>query len=144
MGAGALAKIPMHIDKTTFRELSGGTINDAIFDANSENGIMSRDRLIELSHMRDTFLSHDFGTDCYGRNIHQRVQAINSALKAKGLLTWLDEQLPRPDLIVSHVCKGIDRSRSMVLFLTRSYIDKVMSNGTTDNCALEFTYTLSK
>ncbi|RYH22438.1 TIR domain-containing protein [archaeon] len=144
MGAGALAKIPMHIDKATFRQLSGGTINDAIFDANCENGIMSRDRLIELSHMRDTFLSHDFGTDCYGRGIHQRVQAINAALKAKGLLTWMDEQLPRPDMIVTHVCKGIDRSRSMVLFLTKSYIDKVMANGPTDNCALEFTYTLSK
>jgi hypothetical protein len=39
MGSGA-SSIPMHIDKETFRQISGGTLNDAIFDANSVAGIM--------------------------------------------------------------------------------------------------------
>lgn len=142
MGAGA-SSIPMHIDKQTFRRLSGGTINDAIFDANSENGIMTRDRLIELSNMRDCFLSHEFGDDIYGRNIHQRVSRINQALKARGLITWFDESLPQRDL-VAHVTTGINKSRSLVCFLTQSYIATVIGNVNTEHCNLEFNYTLSK
>lgn len=142
MGAGA-SSIPMHIDKETFRRLSGGTLNDAIFDTNSENGIMTRDRLIELSNMRDCFLSHEFGLDVYGRNIHERVGRINQALRGKGLLTWYDEALPARDL-VAHVTTGINRSRSLVCFLTQKYIDNVVGNQVTEHCNMEFNYTLSK
>lgn len=42
MGSGA-SSIPMQIDKETFRALSGGALNDAIFDANSVAGIMVTD-----------------------------------------------------------------------------------------------------
>lgn len=145
MGAGALSQIPMHIDKATFRQMSGGTINDAIFDANAVKGIMTRDRLIELSHMRDSFLSCDAGAcDVYGRNIQQRVQAIAAGLKGKGLLVWINEEAITRENVITNVCTGIDRSRSMVAFFTKSYFDKILGNGPTEHCALEFNYTLSK
>jgi hypothetical protein len=143
MGAAA-STIPMHIDKETFRRLSGGTLNDALFDANSVDGLMSRDRLIELSHMRDCFLSHEFGNDCYGRNIHERVGRINQALKARGLITWFDESLPVPTEIAGHVATGINRSRSLVCFFTRGYLEKVVGNFPTEHSHIEFNYTLSK
>jgi hypothetical protein len=142
MGSAASA-IPMHIDKETFRKLSGGTINDAIFDSNAVNGLMSRDKLIELANMRDCFLSHDFGIDINGRNGHDRVGAICRGLRGRGVLPWYDDILPKTD-IVQHVTNGINKSRSLVCFLTKSYVEKVVSNSTTDHCNLEFNYTLSK
>eukprot|EP01039_Chlorochromonas_danica_P008861 gene8861-9770_t len=145
MGAGALSQIPMHIDKATFRQLSGGTINDAIFDANAEHGIMTRDRLIELSHMRDCYISCDSGAvDVYGRNIHERVRAIGAGLKAKGLLIWFNEEPITKDTVITHVCAGIDRSRSMLCFFTKSLFDRIMSAVPNEHCALEFNYTISK
>ncbi len=143
MGAAA-STIPMHIDKETFRKLSGGTINDAIFDANSKNGLMTRDRLIELSHMRDCFLSFDVGVDAHGRDIRGRVNRIHQALKAKGLITWYDESFPPPTEMVGHITNGINRSRSLICFFTRSYFDKVIGNYPTDACHIAFNYTLSK
>jgi hypothetical protein len=144
MGAGASA-IPMHIDKETFRKLSGGTLNDAIFDANSNQGIMTRDRLMELANMRDCFLSHELtDNDCYGRNIHERVARINQSLKAKGLITWFDESLPAPTEVVGHITTGINRSRAVVCFFTQSYFEKVLGAYPTDPCHLAFLYTLSK
>lgn len=142
MGAAA-STIPMQIDKATFRRLSGGTINDAIFDANSTNGIMSRDKLMELANMRDCLLSHDFGIDQYGRNVHERVMVINNALRAKGLITWYDEQKPTVE-VVNHVTTAINRSRSIVCFFTKAYFEKVVGNFPTDHCHLEFGFTLSK
>lgn len=142
MGAGASA-IPMHIDKNTFRQLCGGTINDAIFDANSVDGIMTRDRLMELSNMRDCFLSHDEGKDSSGRSIIERVQKMNLALKARGLMTWMGER-GTGQQVVQQVCSGIDKSRCMVAFLTKSYIERVAKNSPTDNCSLEFNYNLRR
>jgi hypothetical protein len=142
MGAAA-STIPMQIDKETFRRLSGGTLNDAIFDANSTQGIMTRDRLLELAQMKDCFLSHDFGNDAHGRNIHQRVQRISQALRSRGLLTHFDEALPAGD-VASHITTGINRSRSLVIFLTKGYMDKVVGNFPSDHCHIEFNYTLAK
>lgn len=145
MGAGALSQIPMHIDKATFRHLSGGTINDAIFDANAVKGIMTRDKLIELSHMRDCYLSCDAdSTDVYGRSVMERVRAIGNGLRAKGLLIWFDEEPTNKETVIAKVCGGVDRSRSLVCFFTKSYFDKVMSHTPGERCAIEFNYTLSK
>jgi len=143
MGAAA-STIPMQIDKETFRRLSGGTVNDAIFDANAEQGIMTRDRLFELAQMKDCFLSHDFGMDQHGRNIHQRVQLINQGLRKKGLITHFDDILPTGNDIVSHITTGINRSRCLVIFLTKGYMDKVIGNYPMDHCHIEFGYTLAK
>jgi hypothetical protein len=142
MGAGA-STIPAHIDKDTFRQLCGGTINDAIFDANSVDGVMTRDRLMELSNMRDCFLSYSDGADSSGRNIVERVQRINAALKARGLMTWMGERGVGQQ-VIQQVCSGIDKSRCMITFLTRGYIDRVLKNSPTDNCSMEFNYNLRR
>jgi hypothetical protein len=142
MGGGA-STIPHYIDKETFRKLSGGTVNDAIFDANSEDGMMTRERLIEISHMRDCFLAYDEGLDIYGRNIVERVQRVNKALKARGLLTWMGEK-GTGQQVVQQVCSGIDKSRCMICFVTKGYLNRVASNNPTDNCSLEFNYTLRR
>lgn len=123
--------------------MCGGTINDAIFDANSVDGIMTRDRLMELANMRDCFLSHGEGLDTSGRNIVERVQRMNLALKARGLMTWMGEK-GTGQQVVQQVCSGIDKSRCMIAFLTRSYIERVAKNSPTDNCSLEFNYNLRR
>jgi hypothetical protein len=142
MGAGATS-LPKHIDKEKFRQLSGGTLNDGLFDAYSVDGIMTRDKLIEIANMKDCYLSHDWSVDCYGRNVYQRVLKINQALRAKGLLTSFNESQLGAD-IFTQVCSGIDKSRSIVCFLTRSYLLKVANSSASDNCNMEFSYSLHK
>jgi hypothetical protein len=142
MGAAA-STLPMQIDKETFRRLSGGNMNDALFDANAINGVISRDKLMELAHMRDCLLSHEFGPDVYGRDNHQRVMKINEALKAKGLITWMDDQKPQRD-VVNHVTMAVNRSSALVCFFTRNYFEKVVGNFPNDHVNVEFGYTLSK
>ena len=58
MGASA-SLIPMQVDKDTFRRLSGGTFYDSLFDAHAIGGVITRDKLIEISKTSDYFLSHD-------------------------------------------------------------------------------------
>lgn len=143
MGAAA-STIPAHIDKETFRHLCGGTINDAIFDANAVDGVMTRDRLMELANMRDCFLSYEEGTYSNGKSVVDKVQKINAALKAKGLMTWMGEKGAAGQQVIQQVCSGIDKSRCMITFLTRGYIDRVMKNSPTDHCSMEFNYNLRR
>ena len=90
MGSG-ISSLPAQIDKETFRHLVGGSVNDAVFDANSIAGIMTRDRLIELSNQRDAMLSHEWGFDDAGRDVGQIVRSVNMYLKSKGVVTYFDE-----------------------------------------------------
>ena len=143
MGGGA-SSIPQHIDKETFRRLSGGTVNDAIFDANSVAGIMTRDKLIELSNVRDCFISHEWGNDMYGRSIDEKVKRVNSWLRGKGLITHFDENRSEKEM-VNRICAGVDNSKSVVCFITKSYMTKVGSASTTaEKCNMEFNYTLRR
>ena len=41
--------------------------------------------------MTDCFMTHDWGLDELGRNNHERVLKVYTALKAKGITTWFDE-----------------------------------------------------
>lgn len=36
----------------------------------------------------DAFLTHDWGDDEFGRNNHERVAKVNSALQHHGIVTW--------------------------------------------------------
>ena len=50
---------------------------------------MSVEQLINVMTLKtDVFLTHDWGVD---QANHKRVAQINTALKAKGLITWFDE-----------------------------------------------------
>lgn len=144
MGAGgSVSDLPSKIDKEMFRRISGGQMNDALFDANSVGGIMTREKLIELSSMRDCFMSYDRGADCYGRDIATRVQKIDQALKARGLITWFSTDYSNAN-ILPQVCDGVDKSRSVICFVTKDYIDKVSGNFTQELCNMEFNYTLRR
>lgn len=70
------------------------------------------------------FLTHDWGTDGEGRRTHERVAAVNRALKARGLRTHFDEDRLQGN-VVDKMCAGIDDSDVIVVFVSSNYIDKV-------------------
>ena len=141
MGASA-SLIPMQVDKDTFRRLSGGTFYDSLFDAHAIGGVITRDKLIEISKTSDYFLSHDSELDIYGRNTHERVKRMYYELKNKGLTGWfVDEQISGD---VAAMCNGIDKARCIVVFITTKYVEKVQFGTITDNCQMEFNYALRR
>eukprot|EP01036_Dinobryon_divergens_P023345 gene23345-31679_t len=141
---GGISTIPMQIDKETFRKISGGSFNDEIFDANSVAGIMTREKLIELSSVTDCYLSYESGKDSYGRPIDDRVARINQYLRSKGLMTFFDDNKIKDPNLMTRVCKGVDSSKVVVCFITKGYIAKVTGKDLTDKCLIEFTYTLRR
>jgi hypothetical protein len=101
------------------------------------------DSLVDLLTARrkkdkfDVFLTHDWGDDLQGRNNHSRVSAINDALKKRGFVTWFDSDRMQGH-IVQQMCKGIDDSTLVVVFVTKRYISKCVN--VDDNCCKEFGY----
>ena len=150
MGGGiSVTQIPMHIDKETFRKITGGTFNDPIFDDHCVDGVMSRDKLLALSQTTDCFLSFDRQQqDCHGRNNMTRAQRIQNSLRSRGIVCWLlEEQVPgcSSDSAgavfnanknnITHICKGIDNTRCVICLVTNHYVTRVFqSSNTTDQC----------
>ena len=89
------------------------------------------------------FLTHNWGKDVHNRDNHERVIRFKNELEKCGIdQTWLDEERMTGHL-VQQMCDGIDRSTFVIVFVTRSYIDKVNGKGPKrckDNCKLEFGY----
>ena len=90
-------------------------------------------------HKYEAFLSHDWGKDELGRNNHDRVKRIFQALKQRGLCLWFDEVYMEGD-IDEAMCKGIDESAIMIIFITKRYMQKVAGDDAGDNCKKEFNY----
>jgi len=150
MGSG-VSSLPAQIDKETFRHLVGGSVNDAVFDANSIAGIMTRDRLIELSNQRDAMLSHEWGFDDAGRDVGQIVRSVNMYLKSKGVVTHFDENEANErdgnsqDLgLIGRITEGVDTAKCVVCFITKNYMQRVYGPDSADKCNLEFKYTLKR
>ena len=91
----------------------------------------------------EAFLSHDWGKDELGRNNHDRVKKIFQALKEKGLSLWFDEVYMEGD-IDKAMCKGIDESKLVIIFITKRYMQKVAGDNDQDNCQKEFNYAKQK
>ena len=89
------------------------------------------------------FLTHEWGVDENKRDNHSRVKAVNTALQAKGLVTWFDEDRMTGN-IVDQMCKGIDGSACIAVFVTQRYIDKVGGSNANDNCKKEFSYAAAR
>ena len=156
MGGGiSVAQIPMHIDKETFQRITGGTFNDPIFDDYAVDGVMTRDQLLELSHTTDCFLSFDRqSTDIHGRENFDRVRLVQQGLQARGLVCWLLEEQDanaaedRAGVVfnanknnIMSLCKGMDKTRCVLHFITKNYIHRVSQvQNTTDQCQIEFNY----
>lgn len=49
---------------------------------------------------------------------------INNELKARGILTWFDEEQMKGN-IVTAMCNGIDKARCILVFVTSHYMTKV-------------------
>lgn len=127
----------MQVDKETFRRLSGGTLNDALFDAHAIGGVITRDKLIELSSTTDCFLSLQWTNDCFNRSIPDRVKRMCNGLQARGL-TACFEQHSKAEDIVSSVCNGIDKARCICVFLTQGYLNSVHGTNAMDTCLMEY------
>jgi len=156
MGGGISAsQIPMHIDLQKFRKITGGTFNDPIFGDYSVDGVMSRDKLLELSLTTDCFLSFDRQQpDCHGRNTYSRAVRVQNALRARGVVCWLlEEQVhgATSDIAgavfnanknnIAQICNGIDKARCVICFVTKHYLERVsQTQNTTDQCQVEFNY----
>ena len=74
-----------------------------------------------------------------GRDNHERVKRIFNAMKQRGLSLWFDEEYMRGD-IDEAMCKGIDDSDLVIIFITKRYMDKVSGGNEMDNCKKEFNY----
>ena len=81
-------------------------------------------------------LTHDWGIDEWGRNNHSRVKAVNTELQKNGLLTWLDDQKMKGN-VVDQMCNAIDDSAIILVFVTQRYRDKVSNSNRMDNCKKE-------
>ena len=94
----------------------------------------------------DCFLTHDWGTDELNRSNHQRVGKINKALQKAGYITWFDEECMTGN-INKQMTAGIDKSKTVIVFITQRYIQKVDGEGERgedDNCKFEFEYSLAR
>lgn len=82
------------------------------------------------------FASHDWGKD--NRN-HKKVSIVVDALRGRGIDVWFDETHMKGNILDS-MCKGIDDSDVVLIFVTQNYISKVESGGDADNVRREFMY----
>ena len=67
------------------------------------------------------FLTHDWGKDEQGRSNHDRVQKVCEGLKIRGIIPWFDSDRMTGQ-IVDTMCKGIDQTHLLVVFVTERYI----------------------
>ena len=74
-----------------------------------------------------------------GRSNHERVSEVNRELKQIGYRTWFDEERMQGN-IHDAMTEGIEKTKCVIVFLTKKYIEKVNGNDETDNCKLEFNY----
>lgn len=82
------------------------------------------------------FASHDWGVD--GAN-HKRVGNVVKELRSKGIDVWFDESHMKGN-ILNAMCRGIDESDVILVFVTNSYIGKVNGRNEADNVRREFMY----
>eukprot|EP00971_Amphidinium_carterae_P127634 2528890-Amphidinium_carterae.1 len=64
---------------------------------------------------------------------------LNEVLKEAGIITWVDEEiLVSPARIDREIADGINRSRTVLICLTKKYHDKVIYGPASDYCRQEF------
>ena len=76
----------------------------------------------------DCFLTHDWGIDELKRKTHDRVSRVNAMLKARGFITWFDEERMEGN-INQQMARGVDYSRAVIVFVTERYMQKVGGEG---------------
>ncbi|GBG31836.1 Rab family GTPase [Hondaea fermentalgiana] len=114
-------------------------------------GADAADCLLSTDKPFDVYLLHALdGIDEH----HAKVEAVAEALEARGILCWLHEEEEveqqheeadeTADTLDSMV-NGIDRSKAVVVFVTRTYMQRVNRDKTEhDTCRDEFCYALQR
>eukprot|EP00924_Labyrinthula_sp_SR-Ha-C_P006156 snap_masked-scaffold_54-processed-gene-1.60-mRNA-1 protein AED:1.00 eAED:1.00 QI:0/-1/0/0/-1/1/1/0/809 len=75
----------------------------------------------------DGFLSHAWGPAKNGGfPDHARVKKLHQDLKEKGIKTWFDDINMKNNILLD-MSSGIMRSKFVLIFLTKSYLDRVIS-----------------
>lgn len=82
------------------------------------------------------FASHDWGVNASN---HARVAQVVSQLRQRNFAVWFDETHMRGN-ILDAMCRGIDSSDVVLVFLTSNYMKKVESGNDNDNVRREFMY----
>lgn len=113
--------------------ITNNNTNNKIHQTNTSSNIIQN---TTKTNQFDIFLSHDWGSDSYN---HKRVVDINNNIRTRGLITWIDEEQMR-DNILETMTKGIDNSRCILIFVTENYMNKIKDGATNDNCKFEFNY----
>jgi hypothetical protein len=117
----------------------------ATFDRHKDNSsdLISAETVLDLKLKTDVFLTHDWGIDELGRVNHDRVAAINEALKLLGFVTWFDSDKMTGD-VEDKMVSGIDNTSVILVFVTQRYMNKVNGSDANDNCRKEFKYATKK
>lgn len=90
------------------------------------------------------FLSHAWGTDLRGRNTHERVKLIKNELQNLGWKLWFDEEkLLLGCNVDTNMANGIKNSDAVCVCITRTYVEKINSQHSGDNCAKEWNFAQS-
>lgn len=87
----------------------------------------------------EVFLSYNWGKDESGRNNNHRVSLINRKLKELGYKTWFDVDRVWGG-IAEKMSNGIEKTKGVIVFITRRYHEKVNGKDAGDSCQLEFNY----
>jgi hypothetical protein len=101
------------------------------------------------AHRRSTlehdkcFISHNWSTDCLGRDNHARAGEINEALHCRDVDTWFDEQGDMKGCTMNAMTNGIDDCGVILVLITRDYLNKCKKEAN-DNCKLEFKYAYNR
>lgn len=82
------------------------------------------------------FASHDWGVNA---DNHARVAQVVAELRRRNFAVWFDETHMRGN-ILDAMCRGIDSSDVVLVFLTSNYMKKVESGNDKDNVRREFMY----
>ena len=96
MGAAAYVPLcaPDALTQEEFKEVAGAIHTESLWKQLHSRGTGNIDSKAVLNFAKlstDVFLTHDWGTDELERQNHARVSCLNTALQAKGLTTWFDE-----------------------------------------------------
>lgn len=82
------------------------------------------------------FASHDWGKE---QQTHKRVAKVVEQLRKYDIDIWFDETHMKGN-ILDAMCRGIDQSDVVLIFVTSNYIRKVQSGNENDNVRREFMY----
>ena len=88
------------------------------------------------------------GTQCFlthnwANGNHERVAAVNRALKALGIVTWFDDERMEGQ-VRKKMAEGIENTHCIVVFITALYRDKVNGGDMRDNCQYELSYAVEQ